>query len=1283
MVHGSKGKVDRWQHIRASPHTLRPSAQLNISEKRARQLLQPRYDVLGFVGAGVSAAVYKVADKAAEREIRAVKITSLVSPHQEGDPLDALREEFRLASRFDHPNLVRYFDLDILPDHKFALVTMEFVEGESLSPGFVCGDVDKACELVIQVLRGVQFLHESGYIHGDIKPSNILCQSFGERFSAKLLDYHLAFRPLETTSKASRGTLRYMAPEMITQEKADMRSDLYSVGVVFYEALAGIPLFDGSPTDIAVQHLVAPVAELAVAGGARADQLALVLNRLLAKHPEARYTTAGEAISAIGEAMGRQQPPETKETLLGRTRSVPLIGRAEEMARFQGFLSLPPASQPAPRVFLIRGRAGQGKTRLLRECGVWAQSLGFATFRLPSNAGGKEMLSKVEQVLVTPSSTAMKSSEGERDKETSNSRPEKSAMSADDVPRERSALSPGLLAGLDQVADRLLRVCAKRKVAFFVDDLNSIGPTALESLSFLMRALAREPAFYCFTLPEEDVAEGPLKEWLSGWAGDESVQKTVLPELDLNARRDLASRMLPASTPARVVDAIMRSCAGSPGIITATLSHLLATRSITVDANGHVVLTVDLGSAAPESLRRLGSFVAESADPTVRHALELLAVAGDEVELAALADAVGVESGALRAAVEKGPGAGIVSFRATERGVLCRFQHLSFETDLRKSMSEGRLRSLHDQFAETLERRFATDTGEVGIRIASHILQGRSPQKGVERALQVLQATHYVDEGSLKLTQLALRHARGFAREQLLEMAGDMSMARGAFGQAVRYFQEHLESSHTSREARARVLRKLASAHSAAGDYAEARARVERALALQQPDGPSCLSESARAKLVLANVYLYESQFDLAQENYVQVVDAARELGDRQLAAEGLRWLGDTHLRIGAIDEACHAFLRSFWEDGKKRDAVGAGAALAGLGRVAMLKLKWRCGANLLQRALGILRKAGCLSEAARTLSNLGVIHHKLCEWERARVYYEQALDLYDRLGDRRGRSGVLVNLSYVNSLRGALESAIAQAEEALRSAPDEPQLRCYIMRRIAYTKYNLGDLDAAEQMALRALDLATSSNLTDSIESAHRTLGEIETPRGAFPSAQKHLEHALALSRQSGLKDMEAVCLARLAELAAARGDLASALSLAKEACSKAEVLPFDTVKVVAQTVRGKVALVRNELRDAITHLHRAETVLSATRIWDEVVDVDLHLGKAHAAMGQLRFATFYFRTAVDMVEQVAGQLRSERNRRLFLSDPRRVALFDAIRLLRRKLKCRRSISLSRAAVL
>jgi tRNA A-37 threonylcarbamoyl transferase component Bud32 len=273
--------------------------------------LFPALEVGELLGRGGMGAVYKARHKELDRPV-ALKI---LPPEVYSDPTFAERfeREARTLARLDHPNVVRVYDAG-RSGGRYYLV-MELVDGVDLRQMIRAGRVEprEALAIVGQVCDALQYAHDQGVVHRDVKPENILVDRQGR---VKIADFGLAKllgrEPgayTLTRSDQAMGTLHYMAPEQVEHPLAvDHRADIYSLGVVFYELLTGeLPLGRFQP----------PSAKVAV--DVRLDDVVL---RTLEKEPERRYQHASDVKVAVGDASRPAQhtPPPVPPAASARHR---------------------------------------------------------------------------------------------------------------------------------------------------------------------------------------------------------------------------------------------------------------------------------------------------------------------------------------------------------------------------------------------------------------------------------------------------------------------------------------------------------------------------------------------------------------------------------------------------------------------------------------------------------------------------------------------------------------------------------------------------------------------------------------------------------------------------------------------------------------------------------------------------------------------------------------------------------------------------------------------------
>ncbi|WP_226921261.1 Stk1 family PASTA domain-containing Ser/Thr kinase [Georgenia subflava] len=219
------------------------------------RLVDDRYEVTGRVARGGMATVYRAVDRRLDRTV-AVKV---MHPHlaESADFVARFRREARAAARLAHPGVVAVHDQGLAGEASY--LTMEYVAGPNLRTvlrrrGAL--PLGESLSLVEQVLDALACAHRGGLVHRDIKPENVLLTPDGR---AKVADFGLARAVTEATAATTGtvlGTVAYLAPEIVTEGRADPRADVYAVGVLLYELITGRQPFSGeAPIQVAFQHV--------------------------------------------------------------------------------------------------------------------------------------------------------------------------------------------------------------------------------------------------------------------------------------------------------------------------------------------------------------------------------------------------------------------------------------------------------------------------------------------------------------------------------------------------------------------------------------------------------------------------------------------------------------------------------------------------------------------------------------------------------------------------------------------------------------------------------------------------------------------------------------------------------------------------------------------------------------------------------------------------------------------------------------------------------------------
>jgi serine/threonine protein kinase len=283
-----------------------------VQEIAAGTLVSNRYRVVDSIGEGAMGAVYRVEDMRTQKPMALKVLHASMSSQREA--VARFEREAIAAGKIGHRNVAAATDFGRMPDGSFFIL-LEFVAGRSLRAELDHGPLEprRAIRIMQGVVAGVAAAHAKGIVHRDLKPENIMLVDFdGDPDFVKVLDFGIAKvtdvcsaghgNVAQTLTKAGTviGTPDYMSPEQALGRAVDARSDLYSLGVVLYELLAGSAPFRGSAATLLRQQVLElppPLPDEVTVGGD--PTLEEMLRKLLAKKPEDRFQTAAELMAVL------------------------------------------------------------------------------------------------------------------------------------------------------------------------------------------------------------------------------------------------------------------------------------------------------------------------------------------------------------------------------------------------------------------------------------------------------------------------------------------------------------------------------------------------------------------------------------------------------------------------------------------------------------------------------------------------------------------------------------------------------------------------------------------------------------------------------------------------------------------------------------------------------------------------------------------------------------------------------------------------------------------------
>ncbi len=721
--------------------------------------LSNRYEILQEIGRGGMGVVYRARDPMLDRDV-AVKVMAprlFTAQNQE-----RFRREARMLGKMDHPSIVTVHDIG---EHEGSLfLVMPLISGNSLrglmdGHSLILGDL---ITIGIQTAEALSYSHSQGVIHRDIKPENILITaSESGDLRVKVTDFGLARRSTDerlTDTGAFVGTIAYLSPEQILREEPDLdpRSDIYSLGVVLYECMAGKPPFYGEMQAVLYRIANEMPDSLRGKGVAIDEELEAIVLQCLEKEAANRPTASefGESLSLYASRISileksRKVSSARKEIHFHRAAVSEFIGRQEELNDLQMLLNA--AIQGDCRFVVLSGPAGIGKTRLLDELDGIARARkipvirgrfaeenqsfpyqGFCEllqgyFRFRSNAGSDFSDLAPDLISLFPMLAEMEGFRG-----STPSGPTSYPVSSQ-KPEERTHI-------FELLSRTITRIIAGSPMVLLLEDLH-LASVSLDALQFIVRRLGPVPALIVATYRSTEVDKHhPLRRLLDSFQGDKRFKQIQLGPL----KREEYNRILMEFTGAvrideRLQQRLFEATEGNPYFTREMVRSLIESGSVKVlpDGSCNVVderhlTTEDL----PETIRQIVERRIENLSEFLREILSTASVLGKSFDYWDLEFLCEKPDG-FEEKVEQLLQEGFIEEERSSRG-----DQLSFSSGIMRDVLYGRLsrrkrRSLHRRFGEYLERGHSGKLDRVYSQLVHHFSQADVPEKTVEYGLKL------------------------------------------------------------------------------------------------------------------------------------------------------------------------------------------------------------------------------------------------------------------------------------------------------------------------------------------------------------------------------------------------------------------------------------------------------------------------------------------------------------------------------------------------------------------
>jgi len=947
------------------------------------------YQIVGELGRGGMGVVLLGRDRRLQREVAIKMLPSEV----DRDPTarELLLAEARALAAINHPNIAIIHSLE--EDAGRHFLTMERIEGQSLRTRLRDGPlaVEEALAISRQVARALEAAHEKGVVHRDLKPSNVMLRLDGK---VKVLDFGLALRLDRPGAEAAAdgelvGTPGYMSPEQVRGEVADARSDVWALGVLFRECLAGRPLVAGA-SDLEKFAATLKLDPLEVVTeplpcGPLSPRMVRFLARCLSGPASQRFASMHEARLVLEEEIAERSLPPGTGTAAAAASSHPgnlpyrltrFVGREREVESAARLLR-------EHRLLTITGPGGCGKSRLALVLAMQHQSVA------PDGAWLVELASLEDPARLTATVRAALGAPHD-------ARADAVASLLEYVGEKRLLLvldnTEHLLHPCAQLVARLLATCPNARVlATSREALRAEGESVFELPPLGLPASAsRAPGSAGGRSPTPAPSRATRVDSVF------DVEQSDAVQLFLDRARAVLPGFALEATNRQEVAEICRRLDGIPLAIelAAARMKLLSVHKILELLDDRFrLLTRGTRAAQPhqQTLRTLIDWSYDRLEPGERAVLRRLSVFRGAWTLEGVEAVVG--------------GGEVTSWDALD--LFTRLVEKSLVVRDLDDAGAGTARySLLESIRAYAQEKLLEDSGESAEAsrrhreyIVSLAIEGFEGLKSASQAKWTVRLDDAVNDVRAVLASLE-GDAQGAAAHLRLT---------GAYG------------FHWMKR----------------GMWAEGREALERSLA--RPDADRTSAPYGQALVALGNLEYRSGELVLAREHYESAVSVLRSAGSELQLANATMNLGNVEWSRSDLSAAQQWYETSLEHYRSAGSAVGAAGCLSNLGALAIAREEFDRVESVQSEALAIFEPLGLTENICLSLFQLGIAALTREEYDLARARFQRALNLSREADNRWNIIAALDNLAGVENFRNRPEAARKPLTECLLRLRDMP----------------------------------------------------------------------------------------------------------------------------------------------------------------------------------------------------------------------------------------------------
>ncbi len=1158
-----------------------------------------RYRIVKFLGEGGMGKVYLVEDEL--KENRRLALKTIRASATGGDLIRHLKNEFQLLTRLRHPNLCEVYDFGSWGRGASGretgryYFTMEYIEGVDIFEASENLTEFELYPLIVQICQVLSYIHNRHFIHFDVKPANIWLTDDNK---VKLMDLGLAREKEVGVNIRIRGTLNYIAPEIIRGDPVDHRADLYSLGVTLYQIIAHeLPFRAKSSVELLRKHLTEAPSILLEKVPTITPALSELVMKLVAKHPSDRYSSSNALIRTLNQISDVRYDISDQTATTSYILSGKFVGREKEFDELKRALTEIQEENHA-QFYLFGGECGVGKSRLMREFRYHSQLNGVNFIEGACYDEGSQAYQPFQQILRSLLQQTTKADLLKYGAELIKLIPEVGVeLEIEPSPElpvgeEQARLIREISAFIFEIADR-------KPLVIYLRNLHWSDEATIDLLQALLRMISvrleRENSLHlliCGTYCSEFVINTHFARVIPEFQNFSKIyQHLILEPLLKNEIKALIESMFNfQDLPEAFLEKIIKDSGGNTFFVEEMMKAMVE-RGVFYSSNGQwiiqpekwqqIKLPTSITSALKQRLLNLSS--------DEKSFLVLLSVIGRPVTLRAIE--VLMEN--LDEQLKNKRVAEILqtlqrrNFLKWKNGYYC-IPHGRIILILYEELNERDRIKFHTVAAKSLEI-VHSESDEFFEELAFHYYKAELYQKALaytikagdknraiysnkrainfyEEALLILQKGKLREpdlqqEISRKLSQLYefagqldkrlillnqwLKAAKvNKERAEILEMLAQSYEIKSDYEKALQFAQaglEEIKANQINIET-ANLYHRSGSINQAKGEYNQSLRYYEKSLLIFKELEDS--SGEARLSRYIGMIYRLKGDYNTAQDFYEIGLKISEECDLKKEKELNYRSLGNLYYYRHDHDQALKYYQKGLKIATEIDDILAQAAYFNNLAALCRIKGEFGKALDYYHKSLDINKEIGDLNSEGALYNNIGIVYQARNEYNTALKYYQQNLEISRRIGSLESEAASLDNIGIIYQIKKDIDKALECWRKSLEISRQVGDLRSEgeLLSYIGDLYYQQKEYDQSKLYYDQAIEI--TQKIDDCYTGAYCHVGfaKLYRLRGKFEVAIEHIEKSLFLLDRLGNLEAKEEVFNELAQIHLWEGDYQTA---------------------------------------------------------------------------------------------------------------------------------------------